>query len=36
VRENLDPHFAHPVVDVRVVDDLADEKNPPVGELLRV
>ena len=32
VREDLDPHLAQPVVDVRIVDDLADEKNPPIGE----
>ena len=31
--EDLDPHLAAAAVDVRVVDDLADEEDAPVGEL---
>jgi hypothetical protein len=35
MRENLDSHLAQTVVDVRVVDDLANEKDPPVRNFRR-
>ena len=33
VAQEGDPHFLEPGVHVRIVDDLADQEDPPVGKL---